>query len=180
MQTDLFFFFNVAPSLAVCTHWAGNTHLYPRGATLLRWRRHYSIRPVDGTAGPTTIPCSHPCRYRLAQLRITLGAMKAPFTLKAELALQWQDTTLICNFIKTLLTNLGLAEHEPPLKITIYAAVSFLVCYQLKWQQTKKKSVFPEVDRWFSDKQTHNKSFLWVMGLTQPKGCFFWHLNFPS
>lgn len=73
--------------------------------------------------------------------------MKAPFTLKAELALQWQDTTLICNFIQTLLTNLGLAEHEPLLKITIYAAVSFLVCYQLKWQQTKKKSVFPEVDR---------------------------------
>ena len=76
--------------------------IYPLGATL--FEHHYSIRPVDGTAGPTMIPCSQPCCHCLAQLSITLGAMKAPFTLKAEMTLQWQDTTLICNFIKTFLT----------------------------------------------------------------------------
>ena len=80
--------------------------LYPLGATLFE--------------AEVEAPLFHPsCRWHcrsnneplltallsLAELRITLGAMKAPFTLKAELALQWQDTTLICNFIKTFLTN---------------------------------------------------------------------------
>ena len=80
--------------------------LYPLGATLFE--------------AEVEAPLFHPsCRWHcrsnndplltallsLAQLSITLGAMKAPFTLKAELALQWQDTTLICNFIKTFLTN---------------------------------------------------------------------------
>ena len=80
--------------------------LYPLGATLFE--------------AEVEAPLFHPsCRWHcrsnneplltallsLAQLSISLGAMKAPFTLKAELALQWQDTTLICNFIKTFLTN---------------------------------------------------------------------------
>lgn len=36
------------------------------------------------------------------------------------------------------------------------------------------------MDKWFIDKPMHNKSFLRVLGLAQPKGCFLWHLNFTS
>lgn len=78
-----FFFFYVAPSIALCTHWTGNTHLYPRGATLLRWRCHYSIRPVDGTAGPTTIPCSHPCRYASGTAKDHPGRYESPIHSKS-------------------------------------------------------------------------------------------------